>query len=66
MTPLIYTSKGNLPISDLAYRTEWEDSPEHMIMAEIYEHEGEVVRRSVHVYKKQGAAIGAAQAEFQG
>jgi hypothetical protein len=33
-------------------------------MAEVYRYNGEIVRRSVHVYDKKGLCIGAKQAEF--
>jgi len=62
--PMIWTTKGNLPIDILEYRTEWYDAPDDITMAEIYTHRGEVVRRSVHVFKKQGASMGADQAVF--
>ena len=63
-TPMIWTTKGNMPVEFLEYRTEWCDAPDSITMAEIYTHLGEVVRRSVHVYNKTGLSMGSAQAEF--
>jgi hypothetical protein len=59
--PLIWTAKGNMPIEQLEYRTEWFENADEIGLAEIYEFKGEVVRRSVHVRKKRGADMGAEQ-----
>lgn len=60
--PLIYTTKGNLPIADLVYRTEWQDSDDTIVFIEEYLLGEEIVKRSVHGYLKKGmlgqAAIG--------
>lgn len=60
--PLIWTIKGNLPISSLKYRHSWTDTPDEVTFAEEYLLEDEVVKRSVHVYLKHGmnahAAVG--------
>ena len=63
-TPMIWTSKGNLPIDILEYRTEWIEDPTKITMVEIYEHRGDVVRRSVHVYDRKGLCISADQVTF--
>jgi hypothetical protein len=63
-TPLIYTTKGNLPIASLAYNVEWSENDDEVTMAEVYKHENEIVRRSVHVHKKHGVVTGAKQAIF--
>ena len=52
--PLIYTSKGNLPISSLAYSTSWEDRPDSITFVEEYRQGDEIVKRAVHVLSKQG------------
>ena len=62
--PLIYTTKGNLPIASLAYHVEWSENADEVTMAEVYEYENEIVRRSVHVHKKHGIEAGAQQADF--
>jgi hypothetical protein len=57
--PLIFTSKGNLPIDSLQYRHEWTNTDEEISFVEEYLLDGEVVKRSVHLYLKRGAAAGA-------
>lgn len=47
--PLIYTSKGNLPVASLDYRCHREDTPENVILIEQYFLGEELVKRSVHV-----------------
>lgn len=54
MTPLIYTSKGNLPVEDLTYTTKWEDRPDAVIFTEEYHQGDELVKRSVHALSKHG------------
>lgn len=57
-TPLIWTSKGNLPLSDLVYSHAWEDADEYMKFSETYTLDGEVVKQSAHVYAKRGLVMG--------
>ena len=52
--PLIYTSKGNLPISTLQYETEWDVSDTYIKFVERYRLNGEIVKEGAHVYCKQG------------
>ena len=52
--PLIYTSKGNLPVDSLQYLTQWEDAPDYMKFTEIYLLDGEIVKQNAHIYKKTG------------
>lgn len=64
-TPLIYTIKGNLPVADLEYSTEWQEVPgEYTKLIETYKLDGEVVKQSVHVLSRQGLGVGAASASF--
>jgi len=59
--PLIYTSKGNLPIASLAYETAWDVNDAYIKFVERYLLGGEVVKESAHVYDRQGvSAFGAA------
>jgi hypothetical protein len=61
--PLIYTTKGNLPVNSLTYSHRWEDTPDYTKFIETYTFDGEVVRESVHVMgKKPLDLIGAEQA----
>lgn len=52
--PLIYTSRGNLPVASLQYAVRWEDAPDYLKFVETYTLDGEVVRESAHVYSKRG------------
>lgn len=54
--PLIYTSRGNLPMASLQYATRWEEGPEWIKFVETYSFDGEVVRESAHVYTRRGLA----------
>lgn len=53
--PLIWTTKGNLPIASLQYRHEWTDTAVETTLVEEYLLGEEVVKRNVHVMLKQGA-----------
>jgi hypothetical protein len=63
--PLIWTTQGNMPVEALEYKTLWEETIDDVLMAEEYRYQGEIVRRSVHIYKKQGAAVGSEHAVFE-
>lgn len=53
--PLIYTSKGNLPVASLTYQTAWEVTDSYIKFQERYlDASGEVVKHSVHVYDRNG------------
>lgn len=53
--PLIWTSKGNLPISSLAYEPSWDIVPgQYIKFVERYRLDGEVVKESAHVYDLRG------------
>jgi len=54
--PLIYTTKGNLPIADLRHEVEWQVSPEQIVFIETYKMGDEVVKQSSHVKLLIGAA----------
>ena len=64
--PLIYTSKGNLPIASLACEVEWDIKPGHHIkLIERYrDGGGEVVKESAHVYSLQGLLAEASAANL--
>lgn len=51
--PLIYTSKGNLPIASLGYETRWVQTDDYIKFIETYRLDGEVVRESAHVLGKK-------------
>ena len=52
--PLIYTTKGNLPVRDLAYRHEWIEDDVAITFVEEYRLNGELVKRSTHARLKKG------------
>lgn len=47
--PLIYTTKGNLPLSMLEYKHYRQDQPGVVVFVEEYLLKGESVKRAVHV-----------------
>ena len=55
MTPLIWTTKGNLPIADLEQQVEWDIQDTYIKLTERYiDQSGEVVKESAHVYDRLG------------
>jgi len=52
--PLIYTTKGNLAISELDQRVVWTDNADETICASELWQGDECVRREVHIYKRTG------------
>lgn len=68
--PLIWTSKGNLPVSTLTYKTEWEfeQTDDGLLKSvrfiESYFQGSECVKRSVAVFDNQGAVAQSQQGVF--
>ena len=62
--PLVYTTKGNLPISSLEYFYSWEDTEDFTKFIEGYKLNGEVVKQGAHVRMKKGMALEATQEQF--
>ena len=56
-TPLIHTSKGNLPVDSLTYTTSWGEDEQYIRFRETYTLNGEVVKQSCHVMAKQGLSV---------
>jgi hypothetical protein len=52
--PLIFTTKGNLPVADLTYKHEWQEDDNSIMLIEEYYLGDELVRRNVHARLKQG------------
>lgn len=52
--PLIWTSKGNLPVDILKHTTRWEEDETIIRFTETYFLDGEIVKSSSHIYVKQG------------
>lgn len=48
--PLIATSKGNLPVGALFYKTEWITDPTHMVFREEWYLGEELVKANSHTY----------------
>lgn len=56
-TPLIYTSKGNVPIDSLTYQVRWEVEDSYIKFVERHlDATGEVVKESAHVYDRLGVS----------
>ena len=50
-TPLIWTTKGNVPVDSLQYETAWEVVPGEFIkFVETYREGDEVVKQNAHIY----------------
>ena len=55
--PLIWTSKGNVPIASLRYEPFWEETDEYIKHVErYYDASGEIVKEGAHVRMKKGLA----------
>ena len=55
--PLIYTSRGNLPLASLRYEHKREDVPGNIVFVEEYFLGDESVKRSVHVLPVVGICL---------
>ena len=55
--PLVYTTKGNLPISSLEYFYWWENTEDYMKFVQGYKLDGEVIKQEAHAYLKKGIGI---------
>jgi hypothetical protein len=66
--PLIYTTKGNLPVSRLVHQVAWEFAPDgsYSVCKPAYYLDGELVRQDVHVWVRDGLPMGTAQGNFGG
>lgn len=62
--PLVYTTKGNLPISELEYFHFWKDTEDYTKFIQGYKLNGEVVKQEAHVRMKKGMALEATQEQF--
>ena len=66
MTPLIYTSWGNVPIDSVDLRVEWFLEPDYIKVVEkgYDKASGELIKESAHVYSKMGVAGESAIGKF--
>ena len=62
--PLIWTSKGNLPLAVLKYETKWEQTDTYVKFIEIHRFGDEVVREAAHVLMLQPLTSMAETEEF--
>jgi len=62
--PLIYTSKGNVPVDSLRYEHKWEDNDRYIALHEFWFDGDEIVKNSTHMLAKSGLVIGAEQVKI--
>lgn len=62
--PLVWTSKGNLPVAMLDYRVRWEQTDAYVKLVETYSLDGVVVRESAHALAREGLDMTGQQAVF--
>lgn len=53
--PLIWTTKGNLPVDSLEYYIGWEITEDSIVFKEQYRLEGEIVKENAHVKLLKGS-----------
>ena len=56
-TPLVWTTRGNVPVAATEERVVWTDNAEETICAHEHWMDGECVKRSVHIYKRKGLEV---------
>lgn len=67
MEALIYTTKGNLPVSSLVFSDSWEFETNGVTYASQYTLNGEIVRRDVARYQlPNGMTLGMTQGAING
>lgn len=52
--PLIFTTKGNIPVAHLEYSHEWAEDDVAITFIETYRLNGEIVKRNSHARLKKG------------
>lgn len=62
---LIWTTKGNLPVSSLEYYIGWDISEESIVFKEQYRLNGEIVKENAHVKLLKGGDAVPETAQFQ-
>lgn len=48
--PMIFTTKGNIPLDAMRYETEWVSDPKYIMFCERWLLNDEVVKSNSHVY----------------
>jgi hypothetical protein len=66
MIPLIYTSRGNVPLDSVDIKVEWCVEPDYIKLVEkaFDKASGELIKESAHVYSKMGVAGSAEAGQF--
>jgi hypothetical protein len=62
--PLIYTTRGNVPLSSLRHVPGWQVNADEIVFYEEYYAGDELVRRDAHVLKLRGDAAVPQQASL--
>jgi len=57
VTPLIFTTKGNVPLESLRHEVEWRIDADVVVFIERYFDGDEVVKESTHVKLMTGVAM---------
>ena len=60
--PLIWTTKGNLPITELEHQVQWQVGTDQIVFTEAYLLDGEVVKKSSHIKVLTGVSMSGAAA----
>jgi len=60
-TPLIYTSKGNVPEASLELQVIWDDQPEYVKCRLLYLLDGEIVKESAYALARKGISLAGGQ-----
>jgi hypothetical protein len=63
--PLIWTTKGNVPVASLEYYIGWEITEESIVFKEQYRLDGEIVKENAHVKLLKGGDAAAEAEKFQ-
>lgn len=63
--PLIWTTKGNLPVASLEYYIGWDITDESIVFREQYRLDGEIVKENAHVKLLKGGEAVPETAQFQ-
>ena len=63
--PLIWTTKGNLPVASLEYYIGWEITEESIVFKEQYRLDDEIVKENAHVKLLKGGEAVPETAQFQ-
>lgn len=58
-TPLIWTTRGNVPVDSLRYEHRWEDTEQETTFTEFwFAEDGELVKNNCHKLAKRQLTIG--------